>query len=109
MLSLTAGIPKPQPGKNRKRMARKKRRFLPGLLIICHTFGSDLQFNPHLHILITAGGLSLDRESWVDAPPRSFVRVQDLAREWKKNVIDEIRAAEERGDLVHPPVVRRAA
>jgi len=103
VLSLTAGIPKPQPGKNRKRMARKKRRFLPGFLIICHTFGSDLQFNPHLHILITAGGLSLDRQSWVDAPPRSFVRVQDLAREWKKNVIDEIRAAEERGDLVHPP------
>jgi len=103
VLSMTAGHPKPKPGKNRQRMARKRRRFLPGILIVCHTFGSDLSFNPHLHVLITAGGLAPDRRSWIDAPPRSFVRCQDLAREWKKNVIDEIREAERRGDLVHPP------
>ena len=103
MLSLTAGHPLPKPGKNRKRMARKRRRFLPGMLIVCHTFGSDLRFNPHLHILTTAGGLSLDQETWVDAPPRSLVRTQDLAREWKKNVIDEIRKAEQDGSLTHPP------
>lgn len=103
MLSLTAGDPLPKPGKNRKRMARKRRRFIPGMIIVCHTFGSDLRFNPHLHVLITAGGLSLDHQSWIDAPPRSLVRAQDLAREWKKNVIDEIREAEERETLVHPP------
>lgn len=31
------------------------------------------------------------------------MRSQDLAREWKKNVIDEIRQAEQCGSLVHPP------
>ena len=103
VLSLTAGDPAPKPGKNRKHMERKRRRFLPGLLIVCHTFSSDLNFKPHLHLLITAGGLSLDHQRWVDAPARSLVRSQDLAREWKKNVIDEIRQAEERCELVHPP------
>jgi hypothetical protein len=103
VLSLTAGRPLPKPGKNRRRMERKKRRFLPGVLIVCHSFSSDLSFKPHLHVLITAGGLSLDQRRWVDAPPRSLVRSQDLAREWKKNVLDEIREAERQGILVHPP------
>jgi hypothetical protein len=103
VLSLTAGHPLPKPGINRDRMARKRRRFLPGMMIVCHTFSSDLSFKPHLHVLITAGGLSLDHSSWVDAPPRSLARSHDLAREWKKNVIDEIRIAEEQGELVHPP------
>src|SRR5690606_16261435 len=70
LLSLTAGQPMPKPGKNRQQMQRKKRRYLPGMLIVCHTFGSNLQFNPHLHVLVTAGGLSLDHETWIDAPPR---------------------------------------
>lgn len=103
LLSLTFGTPRPQPGKNRKMMARKRRLFLPGVMSVCHTFGSDLNFNPHLHVLVTAGGLSPDRTTWVDAPPRSFVRTQDLAREWKKNLIGEIREAEASGELVHPP------
>ncbi|MEW6744921.1 MAG: transposase [Planctomycetota bacterium] len=81
VLSLTAGLPTPKPGKNRRRIARKARRFVPGIMIVCHTFVSDLGFNPHLHVLVTAGGLSLDRKSWVDAPPRSFGRIQDLVRE----------------------------
>ena len=33
--------------------------YIPGIYIVLHTFGSALKFNPHLHILITAGGLSL--------------------------------------------------
>jgi hypothetical protein len=103
VLSLTAGAPPPRPGKNRRRMARKRRRLLPGMMIVCHTFGSDLGFNPHLHVLVTAGGLSLDQHRWLESPPRSFLRIQDLVREWKKNVIDSIREAEQLGSLVHPP------
>lgn len=103
LLSLTAGRPEPLPGINRQSMAARRRRFLPGFLIVCHTFASDLKFNPHLHVLVTAGGLSLDRRSWMEGPGRSLVRSQELAREWKKNVINEIRKAEEQGLLYHPP------
>lgn len=103
ILSLTSGNPAPLPGKNRKRMARKRKRYRPGIMIVCHTFGSDLGFNPHLHVIITSGGLSLDGSRWIDAPRRSLVRVHDLAREWKKNFIAEIRDAEQRGQLEHPP------
>jgi hypothetical protein len=42
--------------------------YIPGIYIVLHTFGSALKFNPHLHILITAGGLSLDHKKWINAP-----------------------------------------
>lgn len=103
ILSLTAGRPKPQRGINRDRMERRRKRYLPGFILVCHTFGSDLKFNPHMHLLITAGGLSLDHTRWIHVSKRSLVRGVDLAREWKKNVIQEIRTAESKGELEHPP------
>lgn len=103
VLSLTLGDPTPLPGINRRRMARKRKRYRPGIIIVCHTFGSDLGFNAHLHVIVTSGGLSADGSRWIDAPKRSLVRVHDLAREWKKNYIEEVRAAERNNLLVHPP------
>ena len=103
LLSLTAGRPEPRPGINREQMRRKGRRFLPGMLAVVHTFGSDLKFNPHLHVLVTAGGLSPDHGGWEEAPRHSLVRSRDLRREWKKNLIEEIRRAEAKGELEHPP------
>ena len=34
--------------------------YLPGVCSVLHTFGSDLKFNPHIHLLITSGGLAHD-------------------------------------------------
>jgi hypothetical protein len=31
---------------------------IPGILAIVHTFGRDLKFHPHVHILMTEGGLT---------------------------------------------------
>lgn len=103
LLSLTARRPQPKRGINRERMRRKRKPYLPGFILVCHTFGSDLKFNPHFHLLVTAGGLSLDHKHWIDAPTRSLVRGIDLAREWKKNAIEGIEREEAKGLLHHPP------
>ncbi|MBA7578897.1 hypothetical protein ES708_20763 [subsurface metagenome] len=42
--------------------------YTPGIYCIVHTFGSDLKYHPHFHVLITAGGLSLDKKQWIDSP-----------------------------------------
>jgi hypothetical protein len=44
------------------------RGFRPGLILVLHTFGSDLKWNPHIHVIITAGGLSLKNDQWVKQP-----------------------------------------
>gem|GEM_PF-3978027 len=42
--------------------------YTPGIYCIVHTFGSDLKYHPHFHVLITAEGLSLDKKQWIDSP-----------------------------------------
>lgn len=36
----------------------KSQNFVPGFLCVLHTFGRSLQWNPHIHCLITEGGCS---------------------------------------------------
>jgi hypothetical protein len=35
----------------------KERHFLPTIICALHTFGRNLKFNPHIHLLSTTGGL----------------------------------------------------
>lgn len=38
----------------------KSKNFVPGVLCVLHTFGRPLEWNPHIHCLITEGGFSDD-------------------------------------------------
>lgn len=97
ILSLTRGAPFPKGEKSRKRIEKQKKRrpYLPGIMIVVHTFGSDLKWNPHLHVIVTAGGLRADGRGWVPAPKRYLVPAPLLGTEWKLNVIDGVRRAHE--------------
>jgi len=88
LLSLTVGRPLPKGRKSHKP-------YLPGLIIVLHSFGSDIKWNPHLHVIITAGGLNLDRKRWVSAPKRYLVPAPLVGTEWKLNVIEAVRKAHE--------------
>lgn len=41
----------------------KSMNFTPGFIMVLHTFGRDLKWNPHIHCLISEGGYS-DNGSW---------------------------------------------
>jgi Putative transposase len=60
------------------------------LLVIPHTFGRHLNFNCHLHILISDGGLSVDGRRWRDRC--SFDRAL-VMRAWRYAVISYTKAA----------------
>ncbi len=36
-----------------------------GLVYTCHTFGRDLVFKPHVHAIVTKGGLD-PKENWIE-------------------------------------------
>ena len=38
----------------------KSKSFTPGYIMVLHTFGRDLKWNPHIHCLIFKGGYSYD-------------------------------------------------
>ena len=58
-----------------------------GMLLVLHTWGQNLHHHPHVHAVVTGGGLSCDRHGVVDASPRwvacrpgFFLPVQVLSR-----------------------------
>jgi hypothetical protein len=92
LLAMTLGDPFPLCRKAQERMNRSRKRYLPGFQIGLHTFGSDLKINPHLHMMVSGGGLSPDRSRWLFAPVHSLVSGNELATEWKLRLITYIAA-----------------
>jgi hypothetical protein len=45
----------------------------PGIVGVLHTWTRAMLFHPHVHFLVTAGGLSRDRSRWVAPTSRRFL------------------------------------
>jgi putative transposase/transposase-like zinc-binding protein len=61
-----------------------------GIMVVPHTFGGDLKFNAHLHVLVSAGGLRQSEGRWM---PRLQFNKNVLMRMWRYAVITHLRAA----------------
>lgn len=46
---------------------------LPGFTLVLHTWTRELLFHPHLHAIVTGGGLSPDGSTWVGVPNDDFL------------------------------------
>ncbi len=44
--------------KGKKKNRQKKKSITPGMIMTIHTFGRDLKWNPHIHVLCTEGGIN---------------------------------------------------
>lgn len=45
----------------------------PGILMVLHTWTGQLHYHPHVHLLVTAGGVSNDAEQWREPKSRDFL------------------------------------
>jgi hypothetical protein len=72
-----------------------------GILAVLHTWSRNLAFHPHVHLLVTAGGLSPDGSAWIKpAHPRFLVPGYALSRVFRGKVTAALRKA---GLLQHVP------
>ncbi len=69
-----------------------------GMVYTCHTFGRDLVFKPHIHLILTSGGLD-KAGNWLDFDGISGGR---LAITWKNMLCDALLARYPH----HPPLHR---
>jgi hypothetical protein len=53
---------------------------LPGILAVLHTWTGELTYHPHVHLLITGGGVTPDGLSWQPARGQFLVPVRLLSR-----------------------------
>ena len=71
-----------------------------GVLSILHTWGQTLVRHPHVHCVVPAGGLSLDRRRWVHPKYAGFfLPVKVLSRVFRGKYVEALRRAYARGEL----------
>lgn len=51
-----------------------------GFLAILHTWGSNLMEHPHIHCLVSGGGLSIGKNKWINSKKEFFISVKKLSR-----------------------------
>jgi hypothetical protein len=67
-----------------------------GVIAILHTFNGRLEFNSHVHTMVTGGGLYWFSDMWVS---RVYYERDALMKAWRKAVIELLRAALRAGQL----------
>jgi hypothetical protein len=70
-----------------------------GLTAVLHTWGSSLSHHPHLHCIVTGGGLSEDGKRWVRSRPNFFVPVKVLSRLFRRYFLEALIKAHGKGKL----------
>jgi predicted Zn-ribbon and HTH transcriptional regulator len=64
---------------------------IPGFLFILHTWGQTLSFHPHIHTLITGGGLSEDKTKWIDSKENFFLPVRVLSKLFQRLFLHHLK------------------
>jgi len=80
-----------------------------GVLMVLHTWGQNLHHHPHVHCVVTGGGLSCNARGVVDATPRwvscrpgFFLPVRVLSRVYRGKFLAGLRALAAQGKVTLP-------
>lgn len=86
---------------------RKRLGALPGILMVLHTWNGQMMYHPHVHLLVTQGGVTDDRRQWRTTPTKFLVPVKALSRVIAARIRDALK--KERPELFErlPSVIWR--
>jgi hypothetical protein len=70
-----------------------------GLTAVLHTWGQKLLFHPHLHCVVTGGGLSPDGQRWLATRPGYLLPVKVLGRLFRGKFLAGLRQLYDDGRL----------
>jgi Putative transposase/Transposase zinc-binding domain len=74
----------------------------PGLLMSLHTWGRDLSRHPHVHCLVSAGGMD-ERDHWRSTRPGWLLPVRPLQKLFRGKLLDALWRALSAQHLSIPP------
>jgi len=70
-----------------------------GILAVLHTWSQKLTLHPHVHCIVTGGGLSIDGDWWVGCRPDFFLPVRVLKKLFRGKLLAALKAAVRSGEL----------
>jgi Putative transposase/Transposase zinc-binding domain len=68
-----------------------------GLTAVLHTWTRELRFHPHVHCIVTGGGLSLDGRRWIDARKKYLFPIKVIGALFRGKFLDALRKAHAHG------------
>lgn len=89
-------------------LCRSKLGFTPALMCVLHTWSQKLTFHPHVHCIVSMGGLSLDEKHWVATRKTFFLPHLILSRTFRGKFLAQVKAAQESGQIGLDPDRARA-
>jgi hypothetical protein len=73
-----------------------------GFIAVLHTWSQTLMDHPHLHCIVTGGGLSLDGKRWIRCKRKFFIPVKVLSRVFRGKFLAYLKELREKGRLSFP-------
>lgn len=70
-----------------------------GVTAVLHTWGSAMTHHPHLHCIVTGGGLSAEKQRWVSCRQGFLLHVKVLSRLFRRLFLEQLQQAYDRGEL----------
>ena len=61
-----------------------------GLLMVLHTWTQELELHPHIHVVVPASGLSLDRQRWIAGDDKWFLPVEVLGQVFRRIFLEQL-------------------
>jgi len=74
-----------------------------GFTAVLHTWSRALALHPHLHCIVTGGGLNAAGDQWIATRPDYFLPVKVLGALFRGKFLDGLRRLYEAGDLLFGP------
>jgi hypothetical protein len=68
-----------------------------GVTMVLHTWTRVLSFHPHVHCIVTAGGLASDGAEWVPSSKRYLFPVKIMGQLLRGKMLDSLRHRRQRG------------
>jgi hypothetical protein len=73
-----------------------------GFTAILHTWNQDMEFHPHIHMVVTGGGLDESETQWIPSRNSFLVPVRALSKKFRGKFIAALKEAFEERRLVVP-------
>ena len=70
-----------------------------GITTVLHTWTRELAYHPHLHCIVTGGGLSPDGTKWVEARRKYLFPVKVMAKLFRGLFLDGLRKLHDAGEI----------
>ena len=74
-------------------VCRRRLGAVPGTIAVLHTWTQTLAFHPHVHCIVTGGGLAISRDRWIASRPGFLVPVRVLSKIFRGKLLEHFDRA----------------